>query len=76
MSFAVTGGNIPRSSYPLEVELDGFVHIFNKSENVVSDSGVIVTLTSSYSGIFNGGHSPVLTVYDMSGGDSITLNKL
>lgn len=70
-SFAVTGGYVPRSNRFLEIELNGLIHTFNRSENIVSDSGVLITLTSkpgfNWTNIFQ---SPVsLKVYDDTGYD-------
>jgi hypothetical protein len=71
-SFAVTGGYVPRSNRFLEIELNGLIHTFSRSQNIVSDSGILITLTSkpgfNWTNIFQ---SPVsLKVYDDTGYDT------
>jgi hypothetical protein len=77
-SFAVTGGYYPRSGSFLEVELNGYIHTFNRSDTIVSDSGLLITLSSkpgfNWSGIFQ---SPVaLKVYDETGYDLEYINAV
>lgn len=77
-SFAVTGGYVPRSDRFLEIELNGYIHTFNRTQTIVSNSGILFTLTSkpgfNWSGIFQ---SPVaLKVYDETGFDLTYINAV
>jgi len=77
-SFAVTGGYTPRKDRFLEIELGGYIHTFNRTDNIVSDSGMLITLTSkpgfNWSQIFE---TPLsLKVYDETGYDLEYINAV
>lgn len=77
-SFAITGGYMPRADKYVEIELNGYIHTFSRSQSIVSDSGMLVTLTSkpgfNWSGIFQ---QPVsIKVYDDIGYDLKYINAV